>query len=70
MLGRRESAGVKLKMAWVTQRKISGILTILTALLTLAIADGDTILQDTKQGRKLCIKFYKLLKMLRSEVKA
>ena len=43
--------GVNLKMAWVTPRKISGILTISTALLTLTIANGDKILHDTKQGR-------------------
>ena len=41
---------VSLKMTrWA--RRIGSILTISTALLIMAIADGDKILHDTKQGR-------------------
>ena len=56
-------------MAWVTLRRISGILTISKALFTLAIADGDKILHDTKQARHSTVLVLRIAHRIWKEIK-
>ena len=58
-----------MKMAWVTLRRISGILTISKALFTLAIADGDKILHDTKQARHSTVLVLRIAHRIWTEIK-